>query len=159
MQSWWSDVKSEVKCGQEWWSLLRICGLHLTHPSAHTQQWTHTRGSGQHIAAAPGEQLGVRCLAQGSHLSCVIEGGRELWLFTSPTDNSCQTWESNPWPSRYKPRLPHFLWCQTINHDVRSYCLHNIGVCTVYICIYKYKHMHVYIYINMLCLYIKYIYI
>ncbi len=47
--------------------------------SAHTQQWTHTHlghtpgAVGSHIAAAPGEQLGVRCLAQ-EHLSRGIEG-------------------------------------------------------------------------------------
>ncbi len=34
----------------------------------HLEQWAAN-------AAAPGEQLGVRCLAQGSHLSCGIEGG------------------------------------------------------------------------------------
>ncbi len=28
-----------------------------------------------------------------------------------------------------------------------------------FLCIYKYKHLHVYIYENMLCLYVKYIYI
>ncbi len=50
--------------------ILGICALYLTHPSAHTQQWTHTWSSGP-----PGEQLGVRCLAQGSHLSRDIEGG------------------------------------------------------------------------------------
>ncbi len=41
-----------------------MCSLHLTHPSAHThlEQWAAG-------TAAPGEQSGVRCLAQGSHLS------------------------------------------------------------------------------------------
>ncbi len=46
-----------------------------THSSEHThtvnthpEQWAAN-------AAAPGEQLGVRCLAQGSHLSRGIEGG------------------------------------------------------------------------------------
>ncbi len=41
-----------------------MCSLHLTHSSTHThtQQWAAD-------AAAPGEQSGVRCLAQGSHLS------------------------------------------------------------------------------------------
>ncbi len=34
----------------------------------HMEQWAAN-------AAAPGEQLGVRCLAQGSHLSRGIEGG------------------------------------------------------------------------------------
>ncbi len=36
-----------------------MCSLHLTHPS------------GASDIAAPGPQLGVRCLAQGSHLSRV----------------------------------------------------------------------------------------
>ncbi len=43
----------------------------------HPEQWAAN-------AAAPGEQLGVWCLAQGSHLSHGIEGGRECWLFTPP---------------------------------------------------------------------------
>ncbi len=49
--------------------------------SAHTQQWTHTHTVNTHpeqwaaiYAVAPGEQLGVRCLAQ-VHLSRGIEGG------------------------------------------------------------------------------------
>ncbi len=41
-----------------------------THSSEHTP-----RAVGSHISAAPGEQLGVWCLAQGSHLSRGIEGG------------------------------------------------------------------------------------
>ncbi len=53
------------------------CTFH--HPSTHTAVSSeHRPGAvGSHIAAAPGEQLGVRWLAQGSHLSCGIEGGRE----------------------------------------------------------------------------------
>ncbi len=35
--------KSEVTCGQVWCPILGICALHLTHPSAKTQQWTHAR--------------------------------------------------------------------------------------------------------------------
>ncbi len=51
-----------------------------THSSEQTYR-EHTPGAvGSHIAAAPGEQLGVRCLAQGSHLSRGIEGGS--WLYT-----------------------------------------------------------------------------
>ncbi len=52
----------EVVCGKVWWPILGICALHLTHPSAHTQQWTHTRSSGQPMGSSWG-------LAQGSHLS------------------------------------------------------------------------------------------
>ncbi len=44
-----------------------IYAMHLIHSSEHTP--------GAASAAAPGEQLGVRCLAQGSHLSHGIEGG------------------------------------------------------------------------------------
>ncbi len=41
----------------------------------YTQQWTHYPEQWAAIyAAAPGEQLGVQCLAQG-HLSRGIEGG------------------------------------------------------------------------------------
>ncbi len=40
----------------------------LTVVNTHPEQWAA-------IAAVPREQLGVRCLAQGSHLSRGIEGG------------------------------------------------------------------------------------
>ncbi len=78
----------DVTYGQVWWPILGICALHLTHPkcthtavNTHTP-WTHTRSSGQPFyAAAPGEQLGVQCLAQG-HLS--------RSTFTPPTYNSCR---------------------------------------------------------------------
>ncbi len=39
-----------------------ICALHLTQPSAHKPEAVGN-------AEGPGELLGVRCLAQGSHLS------------------------------------------------------------------------------------------
>ncbi len=53
--------------------------------SAHTQQWTHTHPEqwAAIYAAAPGEQLGVRCLAQG-HLSRGIEGGESAVHSLSP---------------------------------------------------------------------------
>ncbi len=44
--------------------------------NTHPEQWAAN-------AVAPGEQLGVRCLAQGSHLSRGIEGGeRERWTLS-----------------------------------------------------------------------------
>ncbi len=50
--------------------------------NTHTHR-EHTPGAvGSHIAVAPGEQLRVRCLALGSHLSLGIEGGRAHWIFT-----------------------------------------------------------------------------
>ncbi len=69
-----------MTCGQVWLPILGICALHLTHPKCtHTavNTHTHTHTHCEHTpanAAAPGEQLGVRCLAQG-HLSRGIEGG------------------------------------------------------------------------------------
>ncbi len=55
-----------------------------THSSEHTHTVnTHPEQWAAIYAAAPGEQLGVRCLAQG-HLSRGIEGGRERCTFTPP---------------------------------------------------------------------------
>ncbi len=53
--------------------ILRICALNVTHPkSTHTAVNTHTHTMNTHpeqwaaiYAGAPGEQLGVRCFAQG----------------------------------------------------------------------------------------------
>ncbi len=70
---------------QVWWPILEIGALHLTHPSAHTHQWvvnTHPEQWAA-IAPAPGEQLGVQCLAQG-HLSHGIEGGESAVHSQSP---------------------------------------------------------------------------
>ncbi len=113
--------KKKIWWRMKWWPILGICALHLTHPSAHTQQWvvdkhththTHPEQRAAIDAAAPGEQLGVWCLAQGSHLSRGIEGGQH-WTLTPPTYNPCRTWDSNPQPLGYKsnslstrPRLP-----------------------------------------------------
>ncbi len=92
---------------QVWWPILEIGPLHLTHPSAHTQQWvvnTHPEQWAA-IAPAPGEQLGVLCLAQG-HLSHGIEGGESAVhsqshlqslpdLRFEPTTFGLQVWLSN----------------------------------------------------------------
>ncbi len=72
----------------------------------------HTPGAvGSHVTA-PGEQLGVRCLAQG-HLSRGIEGGESAGYSLPPTNNPWRTWDSNPQPLDYesdsltiRPRLP-----------------------------------------------------
>ncbi len=118
---------SEVTCGQVWWSILGICALHLTHPHAHTQQWTHTHTmntqqwthtpwthSSEHThtmnthpeqwaanATVPGEVRGFGALLKGLTSDVVLKVERAL-LFTPPTDNSCRTWDLNPQPSGYK---------------------------------------------------------
>ncbi len=59
-----------------------LCSAFNPSKCTHTAVNTHTHTKNTHpeqwaaiYAAAPGEQLGVQCLAQGSHLSRGIEGG------------------------------------------------------------------------------------
>ncbi len=58
----------------------------------HPEQWAAI------YAVAPGEQLGVQCLAQG-HLSRGIEGGESAGYSLPPTYNSCwpETRACNLW--------------------------------------------------------------
>ncbi len=109
------EREREVVCGQVWWPILGICPLHLTHPSAHSQQWTHTRSSGQPYCGARGAVGGSVPCSRVSPQSWYWRW-REHLLFTPPTDNPCRTWESNLQPLGYKsnsltirPRLPHTL--------------------------------------------------
>ncbi len=106
----------EVVCGQVWWPILGICPLHLTHPSAHSQQWTHTWSSGQPYFGARGAVGGSVPCSRVSPQSWYWRW-REHLLFTPPTDNPCRTRESNRQPLGYKsnsltirPRLPHFFF-------------------------------------------------
>ncbi len=99
-------------CGQVWWPILGICPLHLTHPSAHSQQWTHTWSSGQPYCGARGAVGGSVPCSRVSPQSWYWRW-REHLLFTPPTYNPCRTWESNRQPLGYKsnsltirPRLP-----------------------------------------------------
>ncbi len=97
--------KKKKKYFQVWWPILEVGALHLTHPSAHSQQWvvnTHTVNTHTEqwaaIAIVPGEQFGVRCLAQG-HLSHGIEGGESAVHSQSPPSI----------PARHEIRT-HNLW-------------------------------------------------
>ncbi len=85
----------EVVCGQVWWPILGICPLHLTHPSAHSQQWTHTRSSGQPYCGARGAVGGSVPCSRVSPQSWYWRW-REHLLFTPPTDNPCRTWGIEP---------------------------------------------------------------
>ncbi len=114
--------KREVVCGQVWWPILGICALHLTHPSAHTQQWTHTRSSGQPFCGAQGAVGGSVPCSRVSPQSWYWRW-REHLLFTPPTDNPCRTWESNLQPLGYKsnsltirPRLPCAVFLSVFYH-------------------------------------------
>ncbi len=117
----------EVVCGQVWWPILGICPLHLTHPSAHSQQWTHTRSSGQPCCGARGAVGGSVPCSRVSPQSWYWRW-REHLLFIPPTDNPCRTWESNLQPLGYKsnsltirPRLPKWHDHNTYSHIAKTY--------------------------------------
>ncbi len=79
---YFSHLRKERTCGQVWSSILRICALCSS--SAHTTVSSEQTHHG-HTPGAVGSHLrAVQCLAQGSHLSHGIEGGRECCTFTTP---------------------------------------------------------------------------
>ncbi len=78
------ELKVKMTYSQVWWLILGICALQFTHHKCtHPELWAVI------YAAAPGEQLGVRCLTQG-HLRRGIEVGWLCCTFTHPTYNSCR---------------------------------------------------------------------
>ncbi len=95
-----------------------------THSSEHTHTVnTHPEQWAAIYAAAPGEQLGVRCLAQG-HLSRGIEGGEYIH---SPHLQFLPARDSNLQPSDYesdsltiRPRLPYVAKGLICHSDVMN---------------------------------------
>ncbi len=120
------EKEREVVCGQVWWPILGICPLHLTHPSAHSQQWTHTWSSGQPYCGARGAVGGSVPCSRVSPQSWYWRW-REHLLFTPPTYNPCRTWESNRQPLGYKsnsltirPRLHlHCIYTASLDDQFR----------------------------------------
>ncbi len=106
--------------------ILGICALHLTHPKCtHTQQWTQTHTMSTHpeqwaafYAATPGEQLRVRCLAQG-HISRGIEDGESAG-YSFPPLQFLLARDSNLQPFDYKSDSNHF---DTTSHWGYHKCL------------------------------------
>ncbi len=77
---WIYWLKNDVTYNQIRWSIL--CALHLTHPKCtHTAVKTHLEQWAAIYAAAPGEQLGVRCLTQG-HLVVVLRVERAQYIYS-----------------------------------------------------------------------------
>ncbi len=87
----------------------------------HSSEHTHTHTMNTHnpeqwaaiYAAVPGEQSGVQCLAQGSHLSCGIEDGERALYIHSPHLQFLPARDSNSQPLGYesdsltiRPQLP-----------------------------------------------------
>ncbi len=105
-----------MTCGQVWWPILGICALHLTHPSAHTQQWVvnkhthreHTPGA----VGSPGSSWSFSALLKGLTSVMVLRVERVLDIH-SP-HRPCRTWDSNPWPLGYKSVSisirPRLMW-------------------------------------------------
>ncbi len=86
----------DMMCGQVWCPILGVCALHLTHPSAHTQQWdmkkhTHTHTHCEHPPWAVGCQCCGTRGAVGGSVPCSRVSPqswywewRECWPFTPP---------------------------------------------------------------------------
>ncbi len=103
--------------GQVWWPILGIRALHLTHPSAHTQQWKHTPGPGTHTRSSgqpfmlrrPGSSWGsVPCSRTPQSW---YWGWRERWTFTHPQFLPARDLNSQPLDYEYdsltiRPWLP-----------------------------------------------------
>ncbi len=101
------NKKSDVTYDQVCWPILGIYVLRLTQ-SAHTR---NTAGAVHTVntqleqweaiyAAEPGEQLGVRYLAQG-HLSHVIEGGEDAVHSLASPRLELTTFRLRVWLSNY----------------------------------------------------------
>ncbi len=89
----WFEMWSDVTYGQVWWPILGIHALHLTQVHTHPEQWAVI------YAAAQGEQLRVRSLAQG-HLSRGIEGGESAVHSLPPSTILPETRTRNLWIMR-----------------------------------------------------------
>ncbi len=78
--------ESDVTYGQEWWPILGICALQLSHPkcthtavNTHTP-WTHTRSSGQpFMLRCPGSSWGFGALFKGTSV-VVLRVERALYI-------------------------------------------------------------------------------
>ncbi len=103
----WSDIRPSMVTHTR-----NLCSV-FNPSKEHTQQWTHTRSSGQpFMLQRPLEQLGVRCLVQ-EHLSRGIDGGESTGYSLPPTDKLLPFWNSYPQPFDYesdslniRPQLP-----------------------------------------------------
>ncbi len=95
-----------------------------THTHTHTVN-THPEQWAAIYATAPGEQLGVRCLAQGSHLSRGIEDGESAGhslppstIPAGPETRTCDLWVTIS-TLFIRPRLPIYIcicWCEFLTH-------------------------------------------
>ncbi len=106
-----SESESDVTYDQVWWPILRICALHLTHPKCtHTAVNTHPEQWAAIYAAAPGEQLGVRC--KGTSV-VVLRVGRVLYIHSShlqflpARDSNSQPFDYESDSLTIRPRLPN----------------------------------------------------
>ncbi len=122
----WQLVKNEsesnVTYGQVRWPI-GICALQLIHSkSTHTVVNTHPEQGAAISSAAPGEQLGVRCLAQG-HLVVVLRVERALYIHSSHLQ-FLPAWDSNSLPLDYvSDSLP-------LGHDFQILALfQNLVIC------------------------------
>ncbi len=137
---------------QVWWPILEIGALHLTHPSAHTQQWvvnthTHTH-THTHTPGAVGSHCSSSRGAVGGSVPCSRAPQswhwrrRECCSFTIPTFNPCRTWDSNPQPLDYKsdsltirPQLPYKRLFMCIVSNYEKHTCKRLTISWTYTCL------------------------
>ncbi len=90
-----------VMCGQVWWPhTLNLYSAFNLFKCTPTHQWVvgrHTAGG--RLCCSTQEQLGVRCLAQGSYLSCGYEGGESAGHYSpryNPKTRTRNLWVTSP---------------------------------------------------------------
>ncbi len=107
---------SEVKWSDVWPSMVthtrNLCSAFnpskCTHTAVNTHTlWTHTQSSGQPYCCSARGAVGGSVPCSRVSPQSWYWGWRERWLFTPPTYNSCQTWDSNPRPSGCKSDSIH----------------------------------------------------
>ncbi len=129
MSEWkWNDVWSSMLT-----HTLNLCSAFNPFKCSHTVVNTHR----EHTPVAAGNQCCGAWGAVGGLVPCSRVSPqswywkrRERWLFTPPTDDSCQTWDSIPWPFSYKstflsirPRLmKHSLCMKTVQNNSKQIC-------------------------------------
>ncbi len=115
------------------WHVAKYCDpyfefvLYINPSKVHTHSSEHTpRAVDSIYPAAPGVQLGVRCLAQG-HLNRGIGGGENL-QFLPDRDSSLQPFEYKSYSPTIRPQLTPIIWW--MNDELCIYIVLFVYCCT-----------------------------
>ncbi len=98
-------------CHSVWWKWSDVWPSVLTHTQILCSAFNLAKCTHTHREHTPGAVRSQCCGARGAVGASVpcsrYWRWRERWLFTPPTDHSCQTWDPNPQLSGYKSYSIH----------------------------------------------------